>query len=51
MVGDSVTDINAARAAGCHILCVSYGYNMGRAISDLKPDAVVDCLADLVHLI
>lgn len=50
MVGDSITDINAARAAGCQILCVPYGYNMGRNISDLKPDAVVETLADLVHL-
>ena len=51
MVGDSVTDINAARAAGCQILCVPYGYNMGRDIEALKPDAIVDTLADLVDLI
>ncbi len=51
MVGDSVTDIKAARAAGFQILCVPYGYNMGRDINDLKPDAVVETLADLVHLI
>ena len=51
MVGDSVTDINAARAAGFKILCVPYGYNMGRDIYDLKPDAVVETLAELEHLI
>ena len=51
MVGDSVTDIKAARAAGFQILCVPYGYNMGRDINELKPDAVVETLADLVHLI
>ncbi len=50
MVGDSVTDINAARAAGFQILCVPYGYNMGRDIHDLKPDAVVETLADLEYL-
>jgi phosphoglycolate phosphatase len=51
MVGDSITDINAARAAGFQILCVPYGYNQGRNIYDLQPDAVVDSLAELVHLI
>ncbi len=51
MVGDSVTDIEAARAAGLQILCVPYGYNLGRDIRDLKPDAVVETLADLEHLI
>jgi phosphoglycolate phosphatase len=51
MVGDSVTDINAARAAGIQILCVPYGYNMGRDINELKPDAVLESLADLANLI
>ncbi len=51
MVGDSVTDINAARAAGFQILCVPYGYNMGRDIYDLQPDAVVESLAELADLI
>lgn len=50
MVGDSVTDINAARAAGFQVLCVPYGYNMGRDIHDLKPDAVVASLAELAGL-
>ncbi len=51
MVGDSITDINAARAAGVQILCVPYGYNMGRDIHELKPDVVVETLAELTELI
>lgn len=51
MVGDSVTDIRAARAAGLQVLCVPYGYNLGRDIHDLAPDAVVENLAELKQLI
>ena len=47
MVGDSLTDVRAARAAGTAIVCVPYGYNMGNDIRTLKPDAVVDNLAEL----
>lgn len=50
MVGDSLNDVNAARAAGFKILCVSYGYNHGRDIRAAKPDTVVDSLAELPAL-
>jgi len=50
MVGDSTNDVNAARAAGFKILCVSYGYNHGRDIREAKPDAVVDSLAEMPAL-
>ena len=45
MIGDSVNDITAARAAGLHVICVSYGYNHGRDIREAAPDAVIDSLA------
>ncbi len=45
MVGDSVNDVDAARAAGFQVLCVSYGYNLGQDIRLTKPDHVVDSLA------
>jgi phosphoglycolate phosphatase len=51
MVGDSVTDVNAARAAGCQILCVPYGYNKGQNVRELNPDWVVESLAELSNLI
>jgi len=50
MVGDSVNDVCAARAAGFQVLCVSYGYNLGQDIRLATPDHVVDSLADLVNI-
>ncbi len=50
MIGDSVSDVKAARAADFQIVCVSYGYNHGNDIRDTNPDAVVDSLADLPQL-
>lgn len=47
MVGDSVNDIQAARAAGFRVLCVSYGYNHGNDIGADGPDAVMASLAEL----
>ena len=50
MVGDSESDVKAARAAGFQIVCVSYGYNHGRDIRDTGPDAVIDSLTELTKL-
>lgn len=47
MIGDSVTDVEAARAAGFRIVCVRYGYNNGDNIEEACPDGVVDSLAEL----
>ena len=51
MVGDSISDVKAARAAGFQIVCVSYGYNHGRDIRDARPDAVIDSMAELSGLL
>ena len=50
-IGDSVNDAQAARAAGCHIFCVPYGYNEGRDVRELDVDAIVDSLADAAKLV
>lgn len=50
MVGDSVSDVTAARAAEFQIVCVSYGYNHGQDIRTANPDAVIDSLAELPAL-
>ena len=50
LIGDSVTDVKAARAAGFYVVCVSYGYNHGQDIRDAKPDRVVDSLAELAEI-
>ncbi len=47
MVGDSVNDALAARAAGCPVVLVSYGYNHGQPIRSVDADGYVDSLAEL----
>jgi len=44
LVGDSSNDVEAARAAGMPVICVTYGYNHGHDIRESHPDAVVDSL-------
>src|SRR5512139_192389 len=51
MLGDSVSDVKAARAAGFQIVCMSYGYNHGVDIREAKPDAVIDSMVELVPLL
>lgn len=51
LIGDSPLDTQAARAAGCPVFCVPYGYNQGRDVRELDCDAIVASLehaADLV---
>ena len=47
MVGDSVSDVKAARAAGFAIVCMSYGYNHGVDVRTANPDAVLDSLIEI----
>ena len=47
MLGDSVSDVKAARAAGFDIVCMSYGYNHGNNIADENPDLVIDSMKQL----
>ena len=51
MIGDSISDVKAARAAGFNIVCMSYGYNHGADIRDSEPDAVVDRMDDVSKLL
>lgn len=51
MVGDSVSDVKAARAAGFGIVCMTYGYNHGGDIREAEPDAVMDSLAEIRGLL
>ena len=41
MVGDSSNDAQAARAAGCPVMLVDYGYNHGEPVASAAPDAVL----------
>ncbi|HEV2430524.1 MAG TPA: phosphoglycolate phosphatase [Burkholderiales bacterium] len=46
VIGDSANDAEAARAAGCRVLLVSYGYSEGRDVRTLDCDGVVASLAE-----
>ena len=51
MVGDSISDVKAARAAGFSIICMSYGYNHGEDIRNYNPDAVIDSMKELKDIL
>lgn len=51
LVGDSLSDAQAARAAGCPIICVPYGYNHGEPVETLNVDAVIPDLMGVLPLI
>jgi phosphoglycolate phosphatase len=51
MVGDSVNDVLAARAARLPVLCVPYGYNEGSDPRALACDAFIETLAELPALL
>ncbi len=46
VIGDSANDALAARAAGCRVLLVSYGYSEGHDVRSLDCDGVVDSLGE-----
>lgn len=46
MVGDSVHDFKAGRAAGCKVFLVPYGYNEGQDVRTLAADAIVGSLLE-----
>lgn len=51
MIGDSVNDALAARAAGCPVALVTYGYNHGQPIRDVDADAFVDSMDELLTVL
>lgn len=51
LLGDSLNDTTAARAAGCHVFCVPYGYNEGNDVRELDCDAIVDTILEATKLI
>jgi phosphoglycolate phosphatase len=51
LIGDSLNDTVAARAAGCPVFCVPYGYNHGEPVDSLFLDAVIPDLSAALPLI
>ncbi len=47
MIGDSANDAQAARAAGCPVVLVRYGYNHGAPVETAGADALADRLDQL----
>ena len=47
MIGDSSNDAKAARAAGCPVVLVDYGYNHGEPVQDVDADAYLGSLVEL----
>ena len=50
-IGDSSNDAEAARAAGCFVLTVPYGYNHGRPVQSIDSDGIVNSLLDAAELV
>jgi phosphoglycolate phosphatase len=50
-IGDSSNDAEAARAAGCFVLTVPYGYNHGRPVHEIDSDGIVSTLLEAAKLI
>ncbi|MEP7303260.1 MAG: HAD-IA family hydrolase [Caldimonas sp.] len=51
LVGDSANDVLAARAAGCRVWCVPYGYNEGRPVESLACDRIVASVDEAARLV
>jgi phosphoglycolate phosphatase len=51
LIGDSANDTLAARAAGCPVWCVSYGYSEGGDVHNLDCDAIVGSLSEAAKIL
>ena len=47
MIGDSSNDARAARAAGCRVMLVTYGYNHGVPVHTVDADGFIERIEDL----
>jgi phosphoglycolate phosphatase len=51
MIGDSSNDAAAARAAGCPVVLVTYGYNHGEPVRGVDADGYVDSLVEVAGMV
>jgi phosphoglycolate phosphatase len=47
-VGDSGSDIIAARAAGCRVVAVDYGYHRDLPLAEARPDGIISNLTEIM---
>ena len=50
LVGDGLPDVRLARAAGCRVAAVSWGYTLREALAAESPDWLVEAPAELLAL-
>lgn len=50
-IGDSSNDAAAARAAGCPVVIVPYGYNHGEAVQTIESDGIVETLLAVAQIL
>ena len=50
-IGDSINDALAARAAGCPVFLLPYGYNEDRDVQELDCDAIVESIRDIAEMV
>ena len=50
-IGDSINDFLSARAAGCPVFLLPYGYNEGRDVREFDADAHIDTVNEALELI
>lgn len=50
-VGDSENDVIAAKAAGCEVVGLTYGYNYNIPISESEPDYLCDDFAEVLDIV
>lgn len=51
MIGDSSNDARAARAAGCPVILMTYGYNHGEPVREVDADGFADSLAQAAAML
>jgi phosphoglycolate phosphatase len=51
LVGDSLNDLRAARAAGMPVILVRYGYNQGVDLGAHDPDAMIESFRELIPML
>jgi phosphoglycolate phosphatase len=51
MIGDSGNDAHAARAAGCPIALMSYGYTEGELLANIPNDGIFSSFIEIAALL
>lgn len=51
MIGDSKSDILAAKAANIDVIALSYGYNQGENLEDYNPQYLCDHFLDIIPVL